>query len=34
MQKINDDTSDGDTDETITLDDDKVKKTYRKGTNA
>ena len=29
MQKINDDTSDDDTDETITFDDDKVKKTYR-----
>ena len=34
MQKINDDTSDDDTDETITFDDDKVKKTYRKDTNA
>ena len=34
MQKINDDTSDDDTDETITFDDDKVKKTYRKDINA
>ena len=34
MQKINGDTSDDDTDETITFDDDKVKKTYRKDTNA
>ena len=33
MQKINEDTSDDDTDETITFDDDKVKKTYRKYTN-
>ena len=30
MQKINEDTSDDDTDETITFDDDKVKKTYRR----
>ena len=34
MQKINDDTSDDDIDEMITFDDDKVKKTYRKDTNA
>ena len=34
MQKINEDTSDDDTDETITFDDDKVKKTDRKDTNA
>ena len=34
MQKINDNTSNDDTDETITFDDDKVKKTYRKDTNA
>ena len=34
MQKINDDTSDDDTDKTITFDDDKAKKTYRKDTNA
>ena len=34
MQKITDDTKDDDTDETITFDDDKVKKTYRKDTNA
>ena len=33
MQKINGDTSDDDTDETITFDDEKVKKTYRKDTN-
>ena len=30
MQKINEDKSDDDTDETITFDDDKVKKTYRR----
>ena len=30
MQKINEDTSDDDTDEMITCDDDKVKKTYRR----
>ena len=30
MQKINEDTSDDDTDETITFDDDKAKKTYRR----
>ena len=34
MQKIHDDTSDDDTDEMITFDDDKAKKTYRKDTNA
>ena len=34
MQKINDDTSDDDTDSTITFDDDKAKETYRKDTNA
>ena len=33
MQKINGDTSDDDTDETITFNDEKVKKTYRKDTN-
>ena len=33
MQKINEDTSNNDTDETITFDDDKVKKIYRKDTN-
>ena len=33
MQKINEDTSDDDTDEMITFDDDKVKKTYRKDIN-
>ena len=33
MQKINEDTSDDDTDKTITFDDDKAKKTYRKDTN-
>ena len=30
MKKINEDTSDDDTDETITFDEEKVKKTYRK----
>ena len=34
IEKINEDTSDDDTDETITFDNDKVKKTYRKDTNA
>ena len=34
IQKITDDTSDDDTDEMITFDDDKVKKTYRKDTSA
>ena len=34
IEKINQDTSDNDTDETITFDDEKVKKTYRKGTKA
>ena len=34
MEKINEDTSDIDTDETITFDEDKVKKTYRKDINA
>ena len=34
IEKINEDTSDNDTDETITFDEDKVKKTYRKDTNA
>ena len=34
IEKINEDTSDDDTDETITFDDDKVKKTYRKDANA
>ena len=33
-QKINEDTSDDDTDEMITFDDDKAKKTYRNDTNA
>ena len=33
MEKINEDTSDDDTDETIDFDNDKVKKTYRKDTN-
>ena len=33
-EKINEDTSDDDIDETITFDDDKAKKTYRKDTNA
>ena len=32
-EKINEDTSDDDTDETIDFDNDKVKKTYRKDTN-
>ena len=30
IEKINEDTSDNDTDETITLNEEKVKKTYRK----
>ena len=34
IEKINEDTSDDDTYETITFDDDKVEKTYRKDTNA
>ena len=34
MQKINYDTRDDDTDERITFDDDKGRKTYRKDTNA
>ena len=34
IEKINEDTSDDDTDEMITFDDDKVKKTYRNDTNA
>ena len=34
IEKINKDTSDNNTDETITFDDDKVKKTYRKDTYA
>ena len=33
MQKINEDTSDYDTDEMIDFDNDKAKKTYRKDTN-
>ena len=33
MEKINEDTSDHDTDEMIDFDNDKVKKTYRKDTN-
>ena len=33
MEKINEDTSDDDTDEMIDSDNDKVKKTYRKDTN-
>ena len=33
-EKINEDTSDNDTDDTITFDKDKVKKTYRKDINA
>ena len=33
-EKINEDTSDNDTDETITFDEEKVKKTYRKDANA
>ena len=32
--KINEDTSNNDTDEMITFDDEKVKKTYRKDANA
>ena len=31
---INEDTGDNDTDETITFDEEKVKKTYRKDANA
>ena len=34
IEKINEDTSDNDTDETIIFDGDKVKKTYRKDINA
>ena len=34
IEKINEDTSDNDTDEIITFDEDKVKKTYRKDMNA
>ena len=34
IEKINEDTSDNDTDEMITFDDEKVKKTFRKDTNA
>ena len=34
IEKINEDTSDNDTDKTITFDGDKVKKTYRKDINA
>ena len=34
MEKINEDTSDDDTDEMITFDEEKVKKTYRKDINA
>ena len=33
MEKINEDTCDDDTDETIIFDNDKVEKTYRKHTN-
>ena len=33
MEKINEDTSDYDTDEMIDFDKDKIKKTYRKDTN-
>ena len=33
VEKINEDTSDDDTDEIIDFDNDKVKKTYRKDTN-
>ena len=33
IEKINEDTSDDDTDEMIDFDNDKVKKTYRKDTN-
>ena len=34
MEKINEDTSDDDTDKTITFDEEKVKKTCRKNINA
>ena len=34
IEKINEDTSDNDTDETITFDEEKTKKTYRKNINA
>ena len=34
MEKINEDTSDDDTDKMITFDEEKVKKTYRKDINA
>ena len=34
IEKINEDTSDDDKDETITFDEEKVKKTYRKDINA
>ena len=34
IEKINEDTSDNDTDKMITFDEEKVKKTYRKDTNA
>ena len=34
IEKINEDTSDNDTDEMITSDEEKVKKTHRKDTNA
>ena len=34
IEKINEGTSDNDADETITFDEDKVKKTYRKDLNA
>ena len=34
IEKINEDISDNDTDEMITFDEEKVKKTYRKDTNA
>ena len=34
IKKINEDTSDNDTDETITFNEEKVKKTYRKDANA
>ena len=33
IEKINEDTSDDNTDEMIDFDNDKVKKTYRKDTN-
>ena len=33
IERINEDTSDDDTDEMIDFDNDKVKKTYRKDTN-